>query len=420
MQANRNIHGKKIYKETELIVRFKNTVSATGSSQMATQYAAGIKKSFGKNKHYKLVTLKAGQTVQQAMARFKSDPNVASVDYNHYVYPAATPNDTSFALQWGLSNTGQMINGVTGTVNADIGVTGAWDTIFNCGSTIVAVLDTGIHHDHPDLINNMVPVGIMADFVDAGDNDPSPLVGTGAAEIHGTNVAGIIGAQGNNTTGVSGVCWGVRILPIRVITDTGGTSDDLISGIDHAINNGARVINMSLALSGNSQAVSDAITRALNAGIVVVVAAGNAGVDVETTNSFTYPCRHTQANLICVAALNNIFGLATFSAPDVGSNFGVTSVDVGAPGSFIYNTSTATGYNFFSGTSQASPHVAGLAAMLIAYNPSFTYIDVVNAIKNGGTLTPSLSGTTSTGRAINALGSLHYINTPRGVSATVP
>ena len=420
MKANINRHGRKIYSETEFIVRFKNNVSQVAGTQMVTQYAGQTKKTFGKNNRYKLITLKPGQSLDQAMARFKSDPNVAYVSRDYYVYPAATPTAGGFYTtnQWNLNNTGQTIFTVPGDIGEDINAESAWDIVNNCSSVTVAVLDTGIDYGHPDLAANMITTN-MADFID-DDNDPRPGTGSGATETHGTHVTGIIAAIHNDGAGIAGVCWGVKVLPIRVLTTAGGSSTDLISGIDHAIAQGANVINMSLVLGGDIQPVRDALERARAAGIVVVVAAGNEGINVDTAPamSFTYPCRNTHANIICVAAVNNTFGLADFGGGE-GSNFGTTSVDVAAPGRYIYSTTGTTSYSWFSGTSQATPHVAGLAAMLLTYNPTFTYTDIVNAIRNGGTNVTLLNSVIASGNVINARQSLEYVNTPRGVSAVV-
>jgi subtilisin family serine protease len=254
------------------------------------------------------------------------------------------------------------------------------------------------------------------DFI-GDDDDPMDLFG------HGTHVAGIIGAVGDNGTGTTGVCQRASIMALRVLDAEGnGTTTTAIEGIGFAVANGARVINMSLVGSGGfDPALSNAITNAQNGDVVVVVAAGNAdnvGHDNDLAGNATYPCNLTQPNLVCVAALDQNYALADFS------NWGATSVDVGAPGTNILSTWAGAGsnnssYNTIDGTSMAAPEVAGLAAMLRAFNPQYTFVDTVGAIKNGGRSVPALAGRTTTGKAVDVMSSLAFINPPTGLTATV-
>ncbi len=432
LKANKDHLGRKIHHASQLIISFKNTVTKASAQQLTAQYAAGTNKSFGKSGKFKLVNLKAGQTLAQAMATFKSDPNVASVEYNYYVYPVKAPNDPSYPRMWGLNNTGQSFARVVGTVGADIKAETAWDSTTNCTTSRVAVLDTAIYTNHVDLTKN-IRFASMADFID-GDDNPSPTVGTGIDpngvsannELHGSHVTGTIAASGNNSVGVTGVCWNASIIPIRVLSSTDGTTAELVSGIDFAIANGAKVINMSLSTNGNNSPLTRAMDRALAADIVVVVAAGNDGVDVDSGANPTFPCNYTHANILCVAALDHRFALASFNATQ-GSNFGRTSVDVGAPGKFILSTTysatnvndIAPTYSSFQGTSMAAPHVSGVVALLRSWNPGYTAIQTVNAIKNSGVDVPALKNITTTGKAVNTFSALHYIEAPKRVGARV-
>ena len=185
------------------------------------------------------------------------------------------------------------------------------------------------------------------------------------------------------------------------------------------MNQGAKVINMSFVGGGSFDPLfSDAITNAQNSDVVVVVVAGNETSDNDAAGGARYPCNFTQPNLVCVAALDQNYALASFSS------WGATSVDVGAPGTNILSTWAGAGsnntiYNTLSGTSMASPGVAGLATMLRAYNPQYTCVDTVNAIKHGGRSVPALAGKTTTGKSIDVMSSLAYINPPTGLTATV-
>jgi len=182
------------------------------------------------------------------------------------------------------------------------------------------------------------------------------------------------------------------------------------------VSQGAKVINMSLAGGGAfDRAFSDAITHAQANDVAVVVGAGNEAKDNDAGGA-RYPCNFTHPNLACVAALDQNYALASFSS------WGATSVDVGAPGTNILSTwigLSASIYNTISGTSMASGEVAGLAAMLRAYNPQFTFSDVVNAITKGGRAAASLAGKTVLGNGIDVMSSLAFINPPTGLTATV-
>jgi len=406
------------------------------------------------------------------------------------------------------------------------------------------------------------------DFVDS-DVDPADLNG------HGSHVAATIGAAGNNSIGSTGVCWKAKIMAVRVLDSNGlGNTSSIIQGINFAVSHGAKVVNLSLGGGSFDSAMSSTISSAKSSGVLIIAAAGNSGENVDGGSGMMYPCAYNQDNVLCVAALNQNYSLASYS------NYGSTSVDVGAPGSNIlsawhgslstvasdaltsgwtkssttstgwgykslnfgtmvnclvnptsYNhastkysnntddriwksfnlsdvgnglflsfdmmydlednadffrvyvknsnvdpiangteldaftgstggfsyessyeitdhssSSTAIGfrltsnasvndfgvnvgkfkvsklalnnttYNVISGTSMATPHVAGLAAMLFSYNPDYTYSEVVDAIKSGGTAASALSGKSVTGKAVNAQGSLSYIAKPTGVA----
>ena len=292
------------------------------------------------------VKLKKGETVLLAMNALAGNSNIAYVQPNYIYRAALVPNDPRFNEYWALKNTGQAVNGgAAGTSGADMAVEKAWGVNTDCSTITVAVIDTGVDYNHPDLATNIWSnAGEIAnngidddgngfiddirgwDFVQA-DNDPMDFA------HHGTHVAGTIGASGNNGTGGTGVCWTSTIMPLRVLGSTGsGTTADIIAAIDYATANGAKVINMSLGGPGGSTGdlTDQAIARANAAGVLVVIAAGNDGTDNDTTPS--YPAAYTQPNIIAVAATTQSDALASFS------NFGATSVDIGAPGTSILST----------------------------------------------------------------------------------
>jgi thermitase len=360
------------YVPGEVLVKFRSGTSVQTMNDFASGYAAaGTKELLTPN--LTLMKLAPGKTVDQAMQEMKGDSRVEFVQPNYLYYPLATvPNDTDFGQLWGLNNTGQVVTGATystspGTPGDDISAELAWDHITDCSSVIVAVVDEGVNYTQQDLLGNMWNGGSTYphhgyDFVDS-DNNPMPVYGN---EEHGTHVAGIIAAAGNNSAGTTGVCWKAQIMSLRALTPNGGTSAEVSNAIDFAANHGAKVINMSLGGTSKDTAISNAITTAENNDAVVVIAAGNGdasgkGLDNDAAGYGTYPCDDTQANIVCVAALDQNFGLAKFS------NYGATSVDVGAPGTDILSTfpgpvisdSLTTGWTATGGWATASAATCG-------------------------------------------------------------
>jgi len=329
------------YVPDEVLVRFR-----AGTAPAQRQQAAGAVgiRFVSLAPDVQRVRLKAGETVASAVARLAADPAVAHVQPNYRYHAALVPSDSDYGQLWGLNNTGQTITGaVYGTANPgvagrDIAAEGAWDIATDCRDAIVAVLDTGIDYTHPDLAANMWDGGAAYpnhgwDFVLAGDNDPRPV---GGGEHHGTHVAGIIAAVGNNARGATGVCWQARVMAVRVLNANGiGTTADIIEGIRFAVDRGAKVINMSLAGEGPYDTLyANAIDYARQRDVLVVTAAGNEGVDVRlgsdgNSGTWIYPCAFPHENLICVGALDQAYDIASFS------NFGTVDVDLGAPGTNV-------------------------------------------------------------------------------------
>ncbi|MEK7521913.1 MAG: tandem-95 repeat protein [Patescibacteria group bacterium] len=355
----------------------------------------------------------------QLLAELKSDPNIERVEPNRVRKVTLTPNDTNFTSLWGLNNTGQTLNGTAGTADADIDAPEAWD-LENSSQTdiVVAVLDTGVLHTHPDLAGNMwdgssckdedggtIVGGCPNHGWDFVNNDNNPTDDNG----HGTHVAGTIAADANNSQGIIGVSIGdnLKIMAVKILGADGyGTLSDELKAINFARQNGAKVINASLGASGFSQEEKNAIDAFSG---LFVAAAGNGGSDGVGDNNDgsnpEYPCSVTSSNVVCVAATTQSDILASFS------NYGATSVDVGAPGVNIYSTYFDGGYAFLQGTSMATPHVAGLAGLLFSYSPSLSTSDVKTKILNSGDSVSSLNGNTVTGKRINAYQALLQTDT---------
>jgi subtilisin family serine protease len=303
------------------------------------------------------------------------------------------PSDTHFARQWGLFNDGTNPSspvGASGTADADIDAELAWNITTGSSSIVVAVLDSGLKWDHPDIDSRVWRNGdeIAANGVDDDgngyvddvrgwdfandDNDPMDDEG------HGTNVAGIIGAESNNGRGYAGVDWHARIMPLKNLDDSGyGLYSWWAASIRYAADNGADVINMSEGGSASSPMLRTAIDYAHAAGCIVVAAAGN-----DNGRGLDYPAAYP--NTIAVGATDTDDSRANPFFWGGGSNYG-SSLDVVAPGNYVYGLSHSGNnqYNtYWGGTSQAVPHVSGLATLLLAQDPSRSFNQVRDIIRN--------------------------------------
>lgn len=327
----------------QVLVKFKKSTPPGLINNLHAAVKATVVTEFSFAK-LQLVRLKPGKSVTLAVQEYSRNPNViyAEPDYI-YSIDSITPNDTDYSKLWGLHNTGQTVNGGVGTNDADIDAPQAWETTTGSDSVVVGILDSGVAWNHEDLAGNLWSNSDETangsdsdgngkvddirgwDFVD-NDNDPYDL------HSHGTHVAGTVAAVGNNSTGVVGVSWNARIMPLRVLDSTGsGSTSNIIFGIQYAIQNGAHIINASLGGEDFSQSFKDAIEAAGNAGILFVAAAGNDGKDNDG-GTHNYPSDYTLDNILSVAATDQNDGLASFS------NYGTISVDVGAPGVNTYST----------------------------------------------------------------------------------
>jgi subtilisin family serine protease len=371
-----------------------------------------------------------GMSAAAAAARLERQPGVLYAEPDAPRHALVLPNDRFFGAEWGLHNTGQTVGGAAGTEDADIDAPGAWDVTVGSPSVLVAVADTGVDITHPDLAPNVwVNAAEVAgngvdddgngfaddvrgwDFVE-GDGTPQDEDG------HGTHVAGTVGARGNDGAGVAGVSWNTTVLPLRILGPNGeGTVSDAIRAYAYAARAGAQVVNLSLGGASGSRAEREAI--ASHGDVLFAVAAGNEGADNDATP--TYPCAYDVPNVVCVAASDRSDDLADFS------NRGLRSVDLAAPGVAIASTYPGSKWALLDGTSMATPHVAGVAALLLATDPAATVADLRSALLAGADRKLALAGTTATGARLNALGALRALGTappppsepsPRDGSAT--
>ncbi|MFN8109819.1 MAG: S8 family serine peptidase [Thermoleophilia bacterium] len=309
-----------------LLVRFAAGTTPTQRARILT--AAGVGPGVGTGLPDTVsVRVDDGVTRRRALTALRDAGAVRWAEPPVVYRALQTPSDVLFGQQWALRNTGQTVEGVTGVAGADIGASTAWERSTGDPAVAVGVVDSGVAVDHPDLAPNSSRAVAPLDAVD-GDTTPEDLEG------HGTLVAGVIAARGNDGVGVTGVAWNAALVPIRVLGGGGtGTSANIAQGFRYAAQHGVRVVNASLGGPNLSQAVSDAVVQ--NPGTLFVVAAGNDGANVDDPASAVYPCALPAPNLICVGASTAADGLFEWS------NYGAASVDLVAPGENIIGPSPA-------------------------------------------------------------------------------
>jgi subtilisin family serine protease/subtilisin-like proprotein convertase family protein len=468
------------YKTTDVLVDFRPGATPQALSGTTLGQALDLV-----NGLYE-VQLSPGTTVNQALAAYQVDPAVLSVSPDYYLSATGTaspvvPNDPSFSQQWDLHNTGQ--NG--GTPGADVHAEQAWSVTTGSSNVTVAVMDSGIDYNQPDLyrnvwinqaeipnfwytkssptsgydkivyksqiktatpgqitfadLNNSVNKGLVWDnngdgVIDAGDllrpfsqggwdnngNDtrdgdtahPDDFFGWNFVTNtpfddngHGSHVSGTIAATGNNGIGVAGIDWNAQIMPVKFIAANGtGAISDFVSGLNYAVQHGAKISNNSWEGAPNLPYLQDAIANARNHGQIFVAAAGNTGGNSD--NSPVYPADFPLDNIVSVAATDNRDQLASFSA------YGAHSVDLGAPGVGILSTTPNKTYSVYSGTSMAAPHVTGALALVWGLHPSWTYTQVINQVLSTVDKVPSLTGKSVTGGVLDVAAAVGWTAPP--------
>jgi subtilisin family serine protease/DNA-binding beta-propeller fold protein YncE len=389
----------------ELLLKFKKQALPSDRAAVRAQVAARRLRRFRSGaEHWKLGR---GLTTEKAVALLERHPHLEYVEPNYVVSADLIPDDPSFPTLWGLRNTGQ----TGGTPGADIDVERAWDATTGSRAVVVGVIDTGIDCGHPDLAANIwtnsgeVPGNGIDDdgngYIDDvrgwdfvnDDNDPTDDHG------HGTHVAGTIGAVGDNAVGVAGINWEVSLIPLKFLASNGmGSTADAVAALDYATLMGADVTNNSWGGGSFSQALLDAILSAAAADSLFVASAGNDGTD----NDFVphYPSSYEAPNVVAVASTDDDDNKA------ISSNFGASTVDLGAPGVGILSTLPGGSYGFRSGTSMAAPHVTGVAALIRSIVPGFRVDTLKRAILDFAEPIPALAGITATGGRLNAFNSV--------------
>lgn len=413
--------GKAKFVAGEMIVKYKDGAADGEVLSVRTRIGARLREKIAHRGRgaMEVVSLPPGLSMAAAVARLSADDAVEYAEPNWIYTIDATSNDPQYTngSLWGMYGDASSPANQFGSQAAE-----AWAANkTNCGSVYVGIIDEGYMYTHEDLAPNAaVNPGEVAG--NGRDDDGNGLVDDvygwdfdgnnnsifdGAGDDHGTHVAGTIGAVGGNGRGVAGVCWSVKLMNAKFLGSNGGTTANAIKAVDYFTSLKTRQ-NLNIVATSNSwggggfsQALQDAIERANAAGVLFIVAAGNSTLDCDTSSA-CYPAEYPNANVISVASITSTGGLSSFS------NYGATTIDIGAPGSGIWSTvpvrqgrRTVAGYASYSGTSMATPHVSGAAALYKALNPGATAAQVKAAILNSAVPTPSLQGKTLTGGRLN-------------------
>ena len=354
---------EKAYATDRVLVKMKEGKDIAGVAAKAN----GQAKKLGKS-DWQLVKLNKGNA-DEVLAQLQADPNVESVEFD-YVMNAltTTPNDPRYGAQYHLPK-----------IQANL----AWDQTKGTTARTIAIIDTGVDHNHADVKSKLVA---GYDFV---NNDTLAQDDHG----HGTHCAGIAAGLTNNALDAAGVDWNARVMPVKVLDAAGsGYTSDIVEGVYWAVDHGAHVISMSLGGGGATQSFQDAINYAWNSGRIVVAAAGNSN-----TSAKSYP-----------AAYNNVVAVASTTSTDARSSFSNygTWVDIAAPGSSIEALRLGGGTTVMSGTSMATPVVAGVMSLAWSKNTGYSNATVVNRVLStadviSGTGTYWLNGRVNAYRAVN-------------------
>ncbi len=394
------------FRDDRVLVQPKAGATPAAMAELHASKGLQVARAFPDLDGLQIVRLPPGVTVHQALAFYRASGLIAHAEPDYWVHTQAAPDDPRYrdGTLWNLNNTGQG----GGVADADIDAPEGWDTLNNASTVVVAIVDSGVRYTHEDLAANIwtnpgeVPGNGLDDdrngFVDdvhginALNNTGDPLDENG----HGTHVAGIVGAVGNNSTGSVGVAWRVQLMACKFMDSTGnGSISDAIQCIDYARQKGARVISASWGGPSSSTFLRSAIDKARQAGIIFVTAAGNSAQDNDATAN--YPSNYDLDNIVAVAATTRADALADYS------NFGATTVDLAAPGSVIYSTwnSSDSAYTYLSGTSMATPHVTGAFALLRARYPSESYRQLIDRLLAATDPITGLAGKCVTGGRLN-------------------
>lgn len=390
----------------EALLKFSKRLSPAEVQGLLQAEGAMVLRYFPLTRIYH-VALPPGAEVPRRLKALRERSGVLIAVPNQRVSAQALPDDPQFGLQWALKNTGQE----GGAVGNDIGIESVWDEFQDTGSIVVAVIDTGVDFEHPDLAANMWvnPGEIPGNQVDDDNNgyvddvhgydfvndDGEPM----DDNSHGTHVAGILGAVGDNAVGVSGVAWQAKIMALKFLDEGAtGTTSGAIPAIEYALAQGAKILVNSWGDSNFNPALFEAILAADAQGALFFAAAGNQGRD--TDEEPFYPAGYDAPNVVSLASIDAADGLSSFS------NFGRLSVDLAAPGGEILSTKPNGTYGYISGTSMATPCAAGAAAVLWSRFPDLSHRQARNLLLQGAAPRAYLQNKTLMGGTLDVSGAL--------------
>ena len=396
----------KPYRADRILIQPKQRVSPALLDSFHQRHKSRLLGNFARMRNLQILEVPAGETVESLITKYQQSGLVEFAEPDYLVYADATlPNDSYFTngLLWGLNNYGQN----SGTPHADIDATDGWDVLTSASNIVVAVLDSGIRATHQDLASNMWvnPLdGGHGYNAFTGTNDPTDVDG------HGTLVAGVLGAVGNNSIGVCGVAWQVQMMACKCLSGGTGSDSTVTACIDYALANGAKIINASFDSPTPSLAVSNAIVAAQAAGVIWVASAGNNTYNVEVNPS--YPTCYGIDNIVSVAYTTRTDALGGFS------NYGATHVALAAPGDQIYSTFSYSDTSYYppsnlglnlAGTSFSAPYVSGACALLMAQYPADSYQQTITRLLTSTDPLPSLAAKCRTGGRLNLRRALRTI-----------
>ena len=422
----RGIAQGKPFQADQVIVQFRADATAADKARVMGRVngnrADVLSRGRGRSGDVELLNARGHADIVDLLAELYADEAVEFAEPNWIVQHAATSNDTYYTngSLWGVYGNASSPANQFGSQAAEVWASGGT----SCSNVVIGIIDEGYMYNHADLAPNAFknPGEIAGNGIDDDGNGyaddvygwdfdgNNSSVFDGTADDHGTHVAGTIGAVGGNGTGVAGMCWSVKLMGAKFLGSRGGTTANAIKAVDYFTDmkqrHGLNLVatNNSWGGGGFSQALKDAIDRADAAGILFIAAAGNSGTNNDATAS--YPSGYASNNVIAVAALTNTGALASYS------QYGATTVDIAAPGSGIWSTvpvasgkgknaTVGSGYASYNGTSMATPHVTGAAAMYAARHPGATAAQIKAAILNNATPTPSVQGKVATNGRLN-------------------
>jgi len=394
----------------------RQTTSQGALAEFHETQQARVLRQFPRVGNLQLIELPESVTVLEAVVRYEQSGLVEFAEPDYRVSAAATfPDDPRFldGTLWGLNNYGQS----SGLADADVDAPEAWDIARFATNVIVAIVDSGVLYTHEDLATNLWRNPVDGSF---GLNAINGTTNVSDDYGHGTHLAGIIGAAGNNGKGVVGVAWQTRIMACKFLDSGGdGSNADAVSCIEFARSNGATVINLSWGGPAFSAAVSNAIYAAQSDGIIFTAAAGNGdGNGNPINNDVTpfYPASIRVANLIAVGASTRQDNL--WSA----SNFGANSVDLFAPGVAILSTTKAAtnSYGNMNGTSMATAYISGALALLRQQSPSATFGDLLQRLLSAVDRPPAFAGKCVSGGRLNLRKALDRVSVAANSDPVLP